>query len=142
MQDKPIRLTLGVIALVATANVAANDFRLDWWSSDGGGDMWTTGDDFELSGTIGQPDAGAIMTGGDFELAGGFWPGAVGAEAPIPGDCNGDRVVDLHDFGDFSECLLGPRGGLGSDCDCFDLDQDGDVTLRDFASFAVYFTVN
>lgn len=139
MRDKPIKLTLGIIALVATARVAANDFSLDWWSIDGGGFVWTTGGSYELGGTVGQPDAGA-MTGGEFELTGGFWSGAVGAGQPLPGDCNGDRVVDLVDFRDFSDCLLGPGGGLGPDCDCFDLDQNGDVTLADFADFQLSFT--
>jgi len=45
MRDKPIKLTLGIIALLATASVAANDFGLDWWTIDGGGepDRWTRG---------------------------------------------------------------------------------------------------
>lgn len=34
--------------------------------------MRSTGGEFELSGTIGQPDAGK-MSGGDFTLTGGFW---------------------------------------------------------------------
>lgn len=66
---------------------SANDFALNWWTIDGGGEMWTAGGEFELSGTIGQPDANVtVMTGGDFELAGGFWPGVSTAKVPSPGD--------------------------------------------------------
>jgi hypothetical protein len=28
---------------------------------------------YSLSGTIGQPDAGSVMTGGNYSLTGGFW---------------------------------------------------------------------
>ena len=54
----------------ARKNVAG--FEITWYSIDGGGGMRSTGGDFELSGTIGQPDAGR-MSGGDFTLTGGFW---------------------------------------------------------------------
>lgn len=60
-------------------------------------------------------------------------------QAP-PGDCDGDGDVDLDDFADLETCLLGPGGGLGVNCDCFDLDADGDVTLVDFGDFQVAFT--
>ena len=74
MSNKYKRLTLYVVAVLAAGSVAAGDFTLDWWTADGGGEMWTTGGDFELSSTIGQPDASmVVLTGGDFELTGGFW---------------------------------------------------------------------
>ncbi len=38
---------------------------------DGGRVMRSLGGEFELSGTLGQPDA-AVMEGGGFELKGGF----------------------------------------------------------------------
>ena len=51
------------------------DYDLSWYTIDGGGVMFSTdaGGEYELSGTIGQPDAGGPMTGGEFELTGGFW---------------------------------------------------------------------
>jgi len=50
-------------------------FSIDWYSIDGGGAMQSTGGDFELSGTIGQPDATAarVLHGGQWKLTGGFW---------------------------------------------------------------------
>ena len=97
--------------------------------------MFSTGGGFELSATIGQADAGTVMTGGGFQLSGGFW-----FEQP-PGDCNATGIADLLDHADFSDCLTGPGGGLAApDCDCFDVDNDGDNDLLDFAEFQVSFT--
>ncbi|MCH8948541.1 MAG: acetyl-CoA C-acyltransferase [Acidobacteria bacterium] len=59
-----------LVALVASAGPP--EFEMSRSTIDGGGEMSSTGDDFELSGTIGQADAG-VMAGDDFELAGGFW---------------------------------------------------------------------
>jgi hypothetical protein len=105
------------------------DYELSWHTVDGGGIMFSTGGDFELSGTIGQPDAG-VMAGGDFTLTGGFW-------FPIvAGDCNVDGGVNMFDYDAFEACLGGPAGGvLKPDCVCFDLDRNDTVDLLDFAAF-------
>jgi hypothetical protein len=92
------------LVLAVTALVMANDFDLSWWTVDGGGDVWTTGGNFELSGTIGQPDAGVVMTGGGYELVGGFWPGA---PAGGPTICRGDlNCSGFIDFGDINPFVL------------------------------------
>jgi hypothetical protein len=115
----------------------AQDFDIDWWSVDGGGEMWTTGGDFELSGTIGQPDAGTTMTGGDFELAGGFWAGGVEDEFCF-GDLDGDLDIDLADLAQLLANYGTPSGAFYEDGD---LDGDGDVDLADLAGLlAVYGT--
>ena len=57
-----------------------------------------SGGEFELSGTIGQPDAGATMTGGDFELTGGFWVETIVAVS-CEGDLDGDGDTDQADLG-------------------------------------------
>ena len=51
-------------------------YDLSWSTIDGGGYTFSTGGDYTLGGTIGQPDAG-LHTGGDYALGGGFWYGAV-----------------------------------------------------------------
>ncbi|MFH1747887.1 MAG: dockerin type I domain-containing protein [Planctomycetota bacterium] len=136
MRDKPIKLTLGIVALLTTASVAANDFSLDWWTIDGGGEMWTTGGEYELSGTIGQPDAGVTMTGGDFELAGGFWPGI---PAYGRGDMNCDGAVNAYDIDGFI-CALSPTcdyEAIYPDCDrqLADCNADGAVNAYDIDTF-------
>jgi len=122
-----------VFSIVSVGVVLAQDYEIDWHTIDGGGEMWSIGGNYELSGTIGQPDAGE-MAGGTYGLTGGFWFGCV------PGDCDCDGDVDLYDFADFQVCLdaSGPGGGLpGPDCACFDFDESGDVDLHDFARFQV-----
>jgi hypothetical protein len=52
-------------------SATAQDFAIDWHTLDGGGGT-STGGAYSLSGTIGQPDAGA-MSGGGYALVGGFW---------------------------------------------------------------------
>lgn len=59
---------------------ATAQFALDWWTTDGGGGT-STGGVYSISGTLGQPDAGA-MSGGNFTLTGGFWAFAVAVQTP------------------------------------------------------------
>ena len=121
---------MGMLIFMVCAGVtAADDFEITRSTIDGGGVMRSTGGDFELSGTIGQPDAG-IMEGDGFTLAGGFW-----FEEP-PDDCNSDGWVNLLDYDDLSSCLSGPDGGLPfPECNCFDLDGDDDIDLSDIGRF-------
>lgn len=130
------------IFAVATATALGGTFDLSWYTINGGG-ATSTGGGFELSGTIGQADAGAPMAGGDFELTGGFWPGADPSAADVCGDFDSDGDVDLSDFAVFGQCFGGafnpPAVGCpaGADADC---DDDGDVDLSDFALFGQNFT--
>jgi hypothetical protein len=127
---------LGVLTLVGAGAALADEFEISRWSIDGGGIMQSTGGDFELSSSIGQPDAGT-MSGGDFDLTGGFW-------FPLAtGDCNSDGGVSLWDYSDLEYCLSlsGPEvGPVSGDCRCFDVDRDDDVDLADAAEFQESFT--
>ena len=112
---------------VLAAVAVAQDAEMSRWTIDGGGLTYSAGGDFELAGTIGQPDAGT-MSNGDLTLSGGFW------FSVATGDCNVDGGVNLIDLDDFTFCLTGPDGGLGElECRCFDFDEDGDVDLSDMA---------
>ena len=71
-----------VLMLIITSAVLAqsgNGFDLGWATVDGGGGT-STGGAYTLQGTIGQPDAAALL-GGSYTVQGGFW-GDV--EAPTP----------------------------------------------------------
>jgi hypothetical protein len=103
------------------------------WTLDGGGTMSCTGGMLELSGTIGQADAG-LMTGGGLELSGGFW------FAPSAADCNVDGCVDLVDYAAFPVCMTGPNEDVPTHCACNDLDHDGDLDLSDVAGLQRVFT--
>jgi hypothetical protein len=50
----------------------AQSYSIDWYKIAGGGGT-STGATYQVSGTIGQPDAGGAMTGGNYSLTGGFW---------------------------------------------------------------------
>ena len=65
-------LFLLTTALVMSSMVSA-DYSIEWYTIDGGGGT-SSGGPYELSGTIGQPDAD-YLDGGPYELLGGFWGG-------------------------------------------------------------------
>jgi hypothetical protein len=119
---------VAILATITVAVLARGRFDHSWNTIDGGGVMRSTSTDgvFELSGTIGQPDAG-VLNGGDFELTGAFW-----FKTPH-GDCNQDGVTSLPDVVAFEDCMTGPGGSATEDpCQCFDLDRSGLVDLIDF----------
>ena len=64
--------TLVFASLLVTCAVHAQNFAIDWFTIDGGGGT-STGGVYSISGTIGQPDAGPVLTGGNYSLVGGFW---------------------------------------------------------------------
>ncbi len=45
---------------------------IDWYKISGGGGS-SAGGAYQVSGTIGQPDASVAMSGGNYSLTGGFW---------------------------------------------------------------------
>lgn len=109
-----------ILLTVATALARGTGADLSWHTMDGGGGT-STGGEFELSGTIGQPDAG-VMTGGTFTLGGGFWGGGA-ITLPCPSDVNGDGDVAVNDLLD----LLAAWGNPGPT----DLDGNGTTDVVD-----------
>ena len=86
---------LAIALVVSGGSVLGDDYIVEWWTTDGGGDMFSTGGDYELSGTVGQPDASPVMmTGGDFELSGGFWLPVAGGGVPTEPVADWRGVVD------------------------------------------------
>jgi len=134
-------------AIVILGGITGRDahgqpFTIDWFTIDGGGGDSANGA-FELSATIGQPDAGEVMTGGAFELTGGFWSVAAGPAPETAGDFDGDGDVDLSDFAVFAQCFGGANLPVSPGCPAgadADFDDDGDCDLGDFAVFAQNFT--
>ena len=90
--------TMAVITAGYAMSGGEPDYDLSWSTIDGGGGT-STGGTFSLSGTIGQPDAGAAMTGGTFTVVGGFWSGGSGDVTPVcPEDVNTDGMIDVNDL--------------------------------------------
>ena len=126
-------LSTVILTLALAPALLAQDFDISWYTIDGGGEMFTSGGDFELSGTIGQPDAGA-MTGGEFELVGGFWAIGGGDNPPCdPCDMNCDGDINAFDIEPFLDLLFGP----GKPCaPCTgDANADGQINAFDIEPF-------
>ena len=64
-------LMISGLALAAVGAI----YNLDWWTMNGGGGT-SAGGTYSVSGTMGQPDTGIVLTGGAYTLSGGFWSGA------------------------------------------------------------------
>ena len=67
---------MGLFLLLASVALAQSGagYDLSWNTVNGGGGTFSTGGDYSLGGTAGQPDAG-LLSGEGYTLAGGFWPG-------------------------------------------------------------------
>jgi hypothetical protein len=80
---KKICVAIGMLLALASP---AETFSIGWFKVSGGGGI-STGAVYTISGTIGQHDAGPVMTGGSYSLNGGFWAlfavQATGAGAPV-----------------------------------------------------------
>ena len=75
-RDLLLTLAMGLCALTAIRADAADELTIGWYTVDGGGGMWSSGDDLQVGATAGQPDAGATGSAG-WTLSGGFWVEAV-----------------------------------------------------------------
>jgi len=60
------------ILLLLASGAHAQPYSIDWHKVAGGGGA-STGGIYQVTGTIGQPDAGSAMSGGSYSVTGGFW---------------------------------------------------------------------
>jgi hypothetical protein len=119
------------VAVVAAAATLAQDYAIDWHTVDGGGETWSTGGTYEVGGTIGQPDAGALTgtgPGGTYTLTGGFW---VLPPCWCLSDMNNDGQRNADDIQAFVGCML----ANGANCACADLQTDGVLDMNDLDDF-------
>jgi len=117
-RHKVLLLTLFVLLALTASSQSADPYELAWSTIDGGGGL-SSGGQYVLSGTIGQPDA-AYSAGGRYELLGGFWPGG-----PL---C----FVDFYSFARFAEQWL--ETGTGLPADLYE-DEDNIVNWLDLQVF-------
>ena len=133
----------GLAMFASLETTSAQSFSMDWYTIDGGGGK-SSGGTFELNGTIGQPDAGAVMTGGGFELTGGFGVAQINLQI-ILGDANGDSVFSNLDIAAFVLALTNPVAyqAMFPDVDpdvVLDMNGDGVFDNLDIASFVAALT--
>src|ERR1039458_9241781 len=71
---KMAKLLLCFILLPSSFGLRAwgQSYSIDWYKIAGGGGT-SAGATYQVTGTIGQPDASGAMTGGSYSLTGGFW---------------------------------------------------------------------
>jgi len=115
---------------------ALGQLSMTWTTIDGGGGS-CAGGSFTLDCTIGQPDAGPVMSGGSFTFTGGFWAGIGPGASPCGSadfNCDGDIGTDA-DIEGFFACLAGscPPPPCNNSAD---FNGDGDIgTDADIEAF-------
>jgi len=73
---------LVALSFVVVSALYAQSYSINWFKVAGGGGT-SAGGTYQVSGTIGQHDAGGPMTNGQYSLTGGFW--AIIAVVQTPG---------------------------------------------------------
>jgi hypothetical protein len=67
-----IWFAFAALLLALTPFAHAQQYSIDWYKISSGGGT-STGGTYQVTGTIGQPDAGSAMSGGPYSVTGGFW---------------------------------------------------------------------
>jgi hypothetical protein len=67
-----LKTKLSFALLLITFKLCAQPYTVDWYKIAGGGGTSSNGS-YQVSGTIGQPDASGAMSGGNYSVTGGFW---------------------------------------------------------------------
>ncbi len=119
--------TIAGAASFVSAGIGGGSFSIPWSTIDGGGVINSSGGSYTLSGTVGQPDAGATMTGGSFSLTGGFWAGVDSSE-PCPADLTGEGDLNFLDVSAFLS-LYGMMDPLA------DFQPDGNFNFLDVSAY-------
>lgn len=111
-----LSLMFSLLAVSARAQ-----FSIDWFTIDGGGGT-STGGVYSVSGTIGQPDAGA-MSGGNFTIQGGFWGILAAIQSP------GSPLLRVVLTGSNTVVVAWPAPSAG-----FSLQQNADLGTANWVS--------
>ncbi len=112
--------------VLIAGNAHAQTYEINWYTIDAGGEMFTFGANYELSGTIGQHDTGTLA-GGVFEIAGGFWP-VIQLTPPCVADFNNDGTVNTLD-------MLAFLNAWAAGDPSADINGDGTVNTLDVLAF-------
>ena len=127
-------IVIGLTGYLVAQERGGVGYDLSRQTAHGGGAMRAVGGMYELSGTIGQPEAG-VSTGAAYQMSAAFW-------FPVaPGDAGEDGSVGLWDYAEFQVCSTGPGGGAPrEECQVFDVNHSGTIDLGDFAAIQTSYT--
>jgi len=78
------------VFLLLVSHSAFAQYSIDWFTVDGGGGTTSDGV-YEITGTIGQPDAGSVIAG-NYVIEGGFWSDLEAVPEPGPPGLTIERV--------------------------------------------------
>ncbi len=67
-----MRMVAFICLAFAGLSLHAQSYTVDWYKISGGGGASSNGT-YQVSGTIGQPDASGAMSGGNYSVTGGYW---------------------------------------------------------------------
>ena len=67
-----MKISLVILCLILPPLGFAQPYSIDWYKIAGGGGT-STGGTYQVSGSLGQPDASGAMSGGRYSVTGGFW---------------------------------------------------------------------
>jgi hypothetical protein len=137
---------MSLCASMCLAPAAMAQFSISWSTIDSGGGT-SSGGAFSVSGTIGQPDAGPVLSGGQFTVVGGFWTGVGGTPRCIADVDDGtftgtpDGGVTIDDLLYYT--VIFEAGAIAADVDdgSFTGTLDGGVTIDDLLYFLSRFNV-
>ncbi len=116
IQKSKLILIAAITVLSSFASAYSSDYKIVWSTIDGGGGR-SSGGQYVLTGTTGQPDA-AYSNSGNYQVLGGFWPGG-----PL---C----FVEFDDYARFAQYWM--ESGIGLPADLF---EDGVVNSDDLIEF-------
>ncbi|MEQ9616527.1 MAG: hypothetical protein RLN60_00665 [Phycisphaerales bacterium] len=120
--------TTGILGLAALA-LAGSDFSITGSTFASGGGL-SSGGDFSVQGSSGQPATSEDLSGGDFSVSGGFWEPVATMNDPVClGDCDNSGTVDFNDL----VSMLFEFGTPGSQEGC-DADETGNVDFNDLVT--------
>jgi len=110
---------------------AGGPYDLSWSTIDGGGAMSSSGGVYSLSGTIGQPDAGAL-SGGSYGCGGGFW----GADGGVScyANCDLSTTAPILNVLDFA-CFLNRFASGDPYANCDNSTTPPVLNVQDFACY-------
>jgi hypothetical protein len=132
MKRKKMILTiiLPLVLVLAAGGTAlamsSANFKLPWDVLSGGGGGRNSAS-YILGDTLGQPSAIGLSQSTDYRLGSGFWYGVPVTPECIPGDANGDGVVDVSDLPVEKQIILGE---LPPTCGA-DANEDGNINILD-----------